>query len=96
MLTQRWLQGLDSPSIKFEDVETNRLFGEYWIASDSEYVGMKLHSIIGYDLDQKKMVGTVIDHGPYSASMIGEYDRESKTIHWMAKARDTTGKPMLQ
>ena len=63
-----WPEGPDSPSIKFKGVETNRPYGEYWIASDfdSEFMGqtMKVHSIVGYDLDQKKMVGTVIDHGP--------------------------------
>jgi len=67
-----WLEGPDSPSIKFKGVETNRPYGEYWIASDfdSEFNGpvMEVHSIVGYDLDRRKMVGTVIDHGPYAAS----------------------------
>jgi hypothetical protein len=48
-------QGLDSDSIKFKGTETNRPFGEYWIASDleSEFMGqtMKIHSTVGYDLD---------------------------------------------
>ncbi len=42
------------------------------------------------------LVGTVIDHGPYSASMSGEYDKETKTIHWMTKAKEPNGKPMVQ
>jgi hypothetical protein len=95
-----WPQGLDSPSIKFKGVETNRAYGEYWIASDfdSEFMGqtMKVHSLVGYDLEQKKMVGTVIDHGPYAASMTGDYDTKSKTVSWMTKAKDTNGKPMVQ
>lgn len=95
-----WPQGLDSPSITFQGVETNRPYGEYWIASDFdfEYMGqtMGVHSIVGYDLDRKKMVGTVIDNGPYSATMTGEYDAESKSVHWMTEAKDPTGKPMVQ
>ena len=91
-----WPRGLDAPSTKFTGVETNRAFGEHWIASDSDYGGMKLHAIIGYDLDTKKMKGTVVDHGPYSASMEGEYDEESKTIHWVTKAKDVDGTPMIQ
>ena len=57
---------------------------------------MKVHSIVGYDLDKQKMVGTVIDHGPYAASLTGDYDKESKTIRWMTKAKDTNGKPIVQ
>ena len=95
-----WAQGPDAPSIKFKGVETNRAYGEYWIASDfdSEFMGqtMKVHSIVGYDLDGKKMVGTVIDHGPYAASMTGNYDKQSKTVHWKTEAKDPNGKPMVQ
>lgn len=95
-----WPQGLDSPSIKFKGVETNRPFGEHWIASDfdSEFMGetMKVHSIVGYDLDRKKMVGMVIDHGPYSASMTGDYDKDSKTVSWKTEARMPNGTPMVQ
>ena len=29
-----WPVGLDSPSMTFKGVETNRAFGDYWIASD--------------------------------------------------------------
>lgn len=95
-----WPSGPDSPSITFEGVETNRAYGEYWIASDfdSEFMGetMKIHSIIGYDLDQQKMVGTVIDHGPYAATMAGDYDPESKTVTWMTEAKGPNGTPMIQ
>jgi hypothetical protein len=95
-----WPQGPDSPSIKFKGVETNRPYGKYWIASDfdSEYMGqtMKVHSIVGYDLDQKKLRGMIIDHGPYPAYMTGEYDKESNTVCWMTEARDPNGKPLVQ
>ena len=56
----------------------------------------KVHSIVGYDLDKKKMVGTVIDHGPYAATMTGDYDEKAKTVHWTTEAKDEDGKPMLQ
>ena len=95
-----WAEGPDSPSIKFKGVETNLPYGEYWIASnfDSEYMGqtVKVHSIVGYDLDQERMVGTIIDHGPYAASMTGDYDKESKTVHWTTQAKAPNGKPMVQ
>ncbi len=95
-----WPSGPDSPSIKFKGIEKNRPYGEHWVASDfdSEFMGqsMKIHSIVGYDLDQKQLVGTVIDHGPYSASMQGTYEKESKTVHWTTKAKDLNGKIMLQ
>ena len=95
-----WPQGPDSDSIKSKGVETNRAYGEYWIASDfdSQFGGqtVRVHSIVGYDLDQKKLVGKVIDHGPYAASMTGEYDRKSKTLTWVTKAKYPNGKVMVQ
>jgi hypothetical protein len=95
-----WPEGPEAPSIKFQGVETNRPYGEYWIASDfdSEVQGqtMKVHSIVGYDLDQERMVGTVIDHGPYAATMTGEYDEASRTVHWRTEAKTPDGKPMVQ
>lgn len=95
-----WPEGPDSPSVTFKGVETNRPYGEYWIASDfdSEVMGqtVKVHSIVGYDLDRKKLVGTVIDHGPYAASMTGDYDRESNTVRWTTEAKGPNGNPMVQ
>jgi hypothetical protein len=95
-----WPQGTDSPSMKFEGVETNRGYGEHWLASDfeSEFGGenTSVHSIIGYDLDKGTLVGTVIDHGPYAATMTGEYDAETGTVHWTTKGRDPAGDPILQ
>lgn len=95
-----WPQGPKAKSIKFKGVETNRAYGKHWIASDfnSTFMGqkMKLHSIVGYDLDKKKLVGTVIDHGPYSATMTGEYDAKTKSVTWTTKAKTAQGKPMIQ
>jgi Protein of unknown function (DUF1579) len=91
-----WPEGLDSPSMKFKGVETNSLYGEHWISSDSDFGGMKIHAIVGYDLDKKKMVGTVIDDGPYAASMEGDYDTDSKSVTWTTKFKDANGKPMVQ
>ena len=95
-----WSQGLDAAPVTFEGVETNRPYGEHWIASDfdSEFMGqtMKIHSIVGYDLDEKKLVGMIVDHGPYSASMSGEYDAESKTVKWTTLAKAPNGNPMVQ
>ncbi len=95
-----WPRGPDSPSIKFKGVETNRPFGEYWIASDlvSEYEGQttKVHSIIGYDLDQGELVGKIIDHGPYAAKLTGDYDQKSKTVQWTTEGKGLDGKPLLQ
>ena len=95
-----WPQGPDSASIKLKGVETNRPYGEHWLASDfdSEYGGqtMAVHSIVGYDLDEKKLVGTIVDHGPYAARMTGEYDVESKTVRWLTEAKYPNGTPMVQ
>jgi hypothetical protein len=95
-----WAEGPDSPPIKFKGVETNRPYGEYWIASDfdSDFMGqtMKVHSIVGYDLDQKRLVGTVVDHGPYAARMTGDYDKESNTVRWTTEAKAPNGTPMVQ
>ena len=95
-----WAAGLDSPPITFNGVETIRPYGEYWIASDfdSEFQGqtIKVHSIVGYDLDKMQLVGTIIDHGPYAATMTGDYDVGSKTVHWMTQAKNVNGEPMVQ
>lgn len=95
-----WMEGLDSPPITFNGVETNRPYGDYWFASDfdSEVMGqtLKVHSIVGYDLDRRKLVGTIVDHGPYAATMIGEYDSEAKAVRWKTNAKMPDGSPMVQ
>ena len=95
-----WPEGLDKPSVKFKGVETNRAYGKHWLASDfdSEFQGqtMRVHSIVGYDLDRKQLVGFNVDHGPYAAKLTGTYDAESRTIHWDTEAKDEAGKPLTQ
>lgn len=95
-----WPQGPGSNPVKFKGVETIRAYGEYWLTSDfdSSFMGQttKVHSLMGYDLDKKKLVGTIVDQGPYSASMTGVYDTKTKTTHWETRAKHPSGKPMLQ
>lgn len=95
-----WPSGLDGDSITFKGVEKSRGFGDYWIASDfdSEFGGQvnRIHSIIGYDLDEKKLVGKIIDQGPYMARMTGQYDKKTNTIHWTTKVKDPSGNPLVQ
>ncbi len=84
----------------FKGVETNRAFGEYWLASDLESTmmgqTMVVHSIIGYDLDKQALTGFVVDHGPYAATMEGEYDPKTKSVKWTTHAKTMTGEPMTQ
>lgn len=95
-----WPSGPDQPSIKFKGVETTRGFGRHWVASDLEttFMGQKMiiHSIIGYDLDRNKLVGTQIDQGPYRATLTGDYDPEKKAVTWTVRVKDPQGKPMVQ
>ena len=95
-----WPQGKEQESIKFKGVETNRAYGEHWLASDfeSRYQGQvqKIHSIVGYDLDQQQLVGKTIDHGPYMATMTGKYDQKTKSVLWTTKVKTPAGKPMVQ
>ena len=57
---------------------------------------MKLHSIIGYDVEKKKLVGTQVDHGPHAAKLTGDYDKESKQLKWVVQAKNLNGEPMVQ
>lgn len=95
-----WPDGLDKPSVKFKGVETNRAYGDYWIASDfdSDFQGstIRVHSIVGYDLEQKRLVGINIDHGPYAARLLGTYDPEKRTLDWETQAKDEAGNPISQ
>ena len=95
-----WPQGPTSPSTKFKGVETNRAFGTHWIASDfdSEFMGqtMSVHSIVGYDLDKKSLVGTIVDAGPYAATMTGKWDKKSNSVTWTTNGKTPSGDPILQ
>lgn len=95
-----WPQGREGDPVRFEGVETNRAFGEHWVASDleSEYMGQvtKVHSIVGYDLDQGRLVGTIVDHGPYAATLVGDYDAASKSVRWTVEGKMPDGSPLVQ
>ncbi|MGJ8695478.1 MAG: DUF1579 family protein [Verrucomicrobiaceae bacterium] len=95
-----WAAGPDSEPMTMTTVETNRAFGEYWISSDLDTKvngqTMTVHAIVGYDLEKGKLVGTVVDHGPYAASMTGEYDAATKTVHWTTRAKTPDGREMVQ
>ena len=41
-------------------------------------------------------MGKVIDHGPYAASMVGDYDHETKSVDWITKVKDPSGTPIVQ
>ena len=95
-----WASGPDADPLTFKGVETIRAYGEYWIVSDfdSEMNGqtMRVHSVIGYDLDKGKLVGTQVDHGPYAATLTGAYNKEKKAVQWMIDGKDLMGNAMSQ
>lgn len=97
---QVWTQGPDAAPMTFTGVEKVRAFGEYWLASDLESTAMGqttvVHSVIGYDLDEKALTGLVIDQGPYSAKMEGVYHPETRTVNWTIHAKTPDGDPMPQ
>ena len=57
---------------------------------------MKVHSIVGYDLDKKSLVGTVIDHGPYAARMTGTLNEKTESVAWETEAKDAKGELIIQ
>ena len=95
-----WAQGPDGPSVQFDGVETVTAFGDYWMSSDSvsTFMGrtMKVHSLVGYDIDEGKLVGTIVDDGPYKATLSGEYDPDTKSVTWMIKGKDPVGTEYFQ
>ncbi|MEM9080009.1 MAG: DUF1579 family protein [Verrucomicrobiota bacterium] len=95
-----WPQGLDNPPFTFEGLETNRAFGSHWLSSDFEFYPqgqtMRIHSIVGYDLEKEQLVGTVIDHGPYAASLSGKWDEKSSTVSWTVHGKNPDGSPIVQ
>ncbi|MEM7456265.1 MAG: DUF1579 family protein [Planctomycetota bacterium] len=95
-----WPMGPDGQEFEFEGVETNRPYGEHWMASDfdSVFQGQRtsVHSIVGYDLNKKQLFGFVVDAGPYAATMTGEYDADTKTVQWTTNAQQIDGSPMVQ
>lgn len=95
-----WPQGPDAEALEFKGVETNRASGKHWIVSEfeSEFAGqkMRVHSLVGYDIDKKALVGNMVDEGPYAATMTGKYDEKTKTIAWVTKGKMPNGEPLVQ
>ena len=93
-------QGPDKAPLKMKGVEKNRASGKYWVVSDfsSTFNGQKMtvHSIVGYDLSTKKIVGTIVDHGPYKATLLGKYNAKTKTMTLETKGHHENGVPLVQ
>lgn len=75
----------DAPPMPSKGVETNKMFGDFWLVSNFEMDmgGMKFkgHGQYGYDPKKKKYVGTWVDTmSPYLSTMEGEYDVETHTL----------------
>ena len=89
----------DAEPMKSKAVETNEMFGDFWLASkfEGDFGGMKFqgHMMLGYDPAKKKYIGTWTDTmSPYLTTMEGDYDEATHTstmigtgTHW------ETGKP---
>jgi hypothetical protein len=85
--------------MKSKGVETNEMFGPYWLMSkyEGEVVGQKFtgHMMLGYDPAKKKYIGTWIDTmSPFGMTMEGDYDESTHTSTMMGVGTSwETGKP---
>ena len=97
---ETWPAGPDQPSITVKGVKTNRAYGTHWITSDFEVTSngrkINVHSIVGYDLDKKQLVGTIIDQGPYAAAMTGTLDPKANQVSWEIIGKMPDGKTLIQ
>ena len=95
-----WPNGPDNAAMKMKGVETVEAHGQYWLASDLsvDFNGEKMvvHSVVGYDLDEKKLTGWAVDQGPYKAKMVGEYDKDKKMVKWTIHGKNVDGSKMTQ
>lgn len=81
---KRWMAP-DAPPMPSKGVETNKMFGDFWLISkfEMDMGGMKFkgRGQYGYDPKKKKYVGTWVDTmSPYLSTMEGEYDVETHTL----------------
>ena len=89
----------DAEPMKSKAVETNEMFGEFWLVSkfEGDVGGMKFkgHGLLGYDPAKKKYVGTWTDTlSPYLMTMEGDYDEATRTSTMYATGTNwETGKP---
>ena len=88
----------DADPMESKAVETNEMFGDFWLLSkfETDFGGMKYtgRMQLGYDPQKKKYVGTWIDTmSPYLQTMEGTYDEKTKTSTMLATGVDMmTGK----
>ena len=89
----------DAQPFKSKAVETNEMFGDFWLMSkfEGDFGGMKFkgHSMLGYDPTKKKYVGTWTDTmSPYLMTMEGDYDEATHTSTMYGTGTSIeTGKP---
>lgn len=94
---QMW-PAADAKPMESKAVETNEMFGDFWLLSkfETDFGGMKYagRMQLGYDPQKKKYVGTWIDTmSPYLSTMEGTYDEKTKTSTMLATGVDAmTGK----
>jgi hypothetical protein len=74
----------DAQPFKTKAIETNEMFGDYWLMSkfEGDFGGMKFkgHSMLGYDPTKKKFIGTWTDTmSPHLMTMEGEFDESTNT-----------------
>jgi hypothetical protein len=84
--------------LKSKAVETNKLFGDFWLMSEfaGDIGGMKFtgHMLLGYDPVKKKYVGTWVDTlSPHLMTMEGDYDEATHTSTMIGQGIDMEGKP---
>jgi hypothetical protein len=86
----------DAEPMKSKAVETNEMFGDFWLMSEfeGEFGGEKFkgHSMLGYDPAKKKYVGTWTDTmSPYLMTMEGDYDEatHTSTMYGMGTSMET-------
>jgi hypothetical protein len=93
-----WMSPEAEP-MKSKAVETNEMFGDFWLMSkfEGDFGGMKFkgHSMLGYDPHKKKYVGTWVDTlSPFLMTMEGEYDESTHTSTMIGTGTNwETGKP---
>jgi len=96
--TSTWTEPNATPE-KSKGIETNRMLGKFWLASqfEGEFMGEKFtgEMHLGYDPIKKKYVGTWVDSvSPFMYTIEGEYDVATHTLTCMMSGTSAmTGQP---
>lgn len=85
--------------IQSKGSETCRMVGKFWVVSDLEYefMGQEMggHGAFGFDASTGKYVGSWMgSDNPNVLHMVGEFDKESKTMSYELSGNDQGGNPM--